>query len=94
MSIIHGLWNALIAATLGQMVAESETIETILGDLNVHSSAAIYGPWMLFAALLSAPYLIRQTARKVEANRLILVLTLFAFSLLMAYMGENLPHAH
>ncbi len=95
LSIIHGLWNTLIAATLGQMVAESEAVETILGDLGIHSPAAIYGPWILFAVLLSTPYLIRQAVeKKVEINKLILVLTLFVFSLLMAYTGENLPHMH
>lgn len=95
LSIIHGFWNMAVRRTLGVLVAESDKIETMLGDFNVHDPGVIYGPWLLFAMLWSIPifwkdYNLRKAGWKTVAK----LLAIFGSTLVLAYTGETMPHTH
>lgn len=56
-SVFHKVWNKLVHLTLGSNIAESAEVERALGDMPIHDSWLLYGPWAVMAILVVAPIL-------------------------------------
>lgn len=74
-SSLHRYWNRFIGLALGPGLAESRSIQEMLGYPPYNSSGSLYGPWLMVLILGGIPVVLRQ-GRKPPEN---------------AFTGSSLP---